>query len=160
MPFFNFSTTNDPAMMKQGWVPLCAVFVVAGLALFSVGDIYGTKMSAKNSLRSNESLAATEILSSFSSMSKFPDSYSQCWVFNTGLKQCICIGIVDNCSREYSACSGDENCNYEVQSQEEQCRVFNHKSERDVEECYVKAFENLTTSRGVLLSTCLTTFCY
>ena len=155
MPFFNFSTT----MMKQGWVPFCAVFVVAGLALFSVGDIYGTKMSAKNLLRSNESLAATEILSSFSSMSKVPDSYAQCWALNTGMKQCICIGIVYNCSREYSACSKDKYCNYEVQSQEGQCRFFNHKS-NDVEECYVTAFENLSTSRGVSLSTCLNKFCY
>mmetsp|Transcript_36568 Transcript_36568/g.40834 ORF Transcript_36568/g.40834 Transcript_36568/m.40834 type:complete len:143 (+) Transcript_36568:137-565(+) len=134
-------------MVKKGWFPLCAVLAVAGLALFSVVDIYGTKMSAKN-LRSEESLATLEMISSSVSVvglldcTQYPEQY-----------QGYCTCIEEDCAPEVVACSTDELCRDLRIKIVAAC--LKGADGGDILPCLLKAADNPTTIVGATASKCI-----
>lgn len=148
MPFFNFSTTTDPAMIKKGWVPICAVLAVAGLALFSAGNIYG-------SLRSDKSLATTEILSSLSMsvVSVFPDI--DCDKVPE-VYQGYCGCIKERCTNQIEACYNDDACKAAAEDEGGSCYAkYGSADPSKLQACLKDSFENPTTHKGVLASNCI-----
>jgi len=91
-------STNDPAMVKKGWLPTMTILLVTLIVLFSAGTRYGNLRQADIEVVSSLSMTdpGDEPCQEYSDQFEFP-------------VKCDCI--VGSCANEYAACVNDDTCN-------------------------------------------------